>query len=1802
MFNFFSFIMYRLRFILVIFLILSLEIIPEKSFAMISKSKSKIEEDSPNVKREKIFSKYINIEYWKISSRSIYINGNTLMLKEFFTDQLQTKDINLNKIIMYTAMKCECADSITSVIKTIYKLSEMDNNIPTQYFQNLNEILKPTISILMEFGDVVSGLQLNEPYFLKTLLILHFYINNLTYNKNKNKVNKIKQNSMNLNLDTDDQFIVDSISEVNQAKRVSLQIINLIERFNITYCYPVKKKEITNKIPIEADELKNEFTQYLNDLSTFINSFEKYSDAYDMNNVLLENCVHDNSYAIINLLKNNVFRKFCKNSLQGTLVKQDTKVNTISIRDLFETVKNTHDIEDIYKYYKSIYEVILNIVYKATELFISQKNVNINILKHFLSKLQSMNCPIELVNNCKLLINLLECTNMNNDTIDKKTILIINNNAFKNRFYFSKSVQLVDDGLNVSLIDVMESITDDRFNTFWWIFNLLRNDSETTSDYQYSVSLVLNPKLFEVNENFKCNELTKIYSNFIHYESLINKCFSNKDTNTHNVRECFSVIIELRLKFSYNLLQILGRWSTDDYLSSDGDLLKIIVAIIIYLEDKHNTDIINLNDGNKLEEFVKVKSRIKEELKRIGDIVMNLLDNYQIRHCTVIKNRFVIFEEISKVTQDDDSYIEQIHFSSNGDLKSFTRDENSTSNNESDSDDDFVSDNHTDNFEIDYIRKIPQNFYNTCLLMMDTIVLDQDMQYFITKNQFNWHGELKSISEIRQFNVIENMLSLYNLADYQRLFYKWVFSSFFSMWTSIANHILEDNTSDDETNLNHFLTHLKDLEEFVRLNFPILYEKYDKLAIFNIKVFIELSLSNEQTSNGKPQINLKTTSSKLVYIVKKIILDPVVEIIGMVKKTSEVDDVNTEMFGMNSIDELINVYNKFRLKIITELDEIRKQFIFLNAAYPVTIVNRMASSLMTSKTVKNYVIAGMEYWKKNSISVLIDGNKIVVKKFFIDKLKFDDAAFNKTSTIVYTAMKCHFADSINNLLGIIYQLLDMDYANALKYLLNINGSVQLVITTLFEFSDVAPNNKSGEPYFLKVVLSLYLYINYLTYNQIQSDINENNQLKRTVLQIINLNQRFAIENCYTEYGIQKLGINSRQSFAKVLNNLNNFINGFEFSEMDANYSIFNLDDVLLNNCSDLSFLLKTKVLIDDKWNNITNFSKQIEHTYDVNVIYKLLKSIYEVILKTIYKITIKTFKENKVFPLDICESVLERLQIMNCPIELVNHFRLLINLHQKGLFYNDVSILKSISDNIITPRFELLRNVELHNSKKTRFKFSKLSMVNVVNTIFSDRFKKFWWVFNFLQKDLESKSDYQYEVSLKPNITLLTIEDNNIKCNKLTKMYNNFLYLENFKNECLLKEDTRVQLTNATKCFSSIEEKHIKFSNNLLQILETWNVDKLLSGDDDLLKIIMITIIHLRNKHNTDLKSKSDNLEDLTKLLTRKKEKLKRIGDVIMNLLDNYQICNCSVIKARDVISDEFNKSHQSPDDNITLLNFTMNVDDSSNKNIAPLNNELVNMSTDTKDNKTISLKSYTEHFVIDSKRTIPKNFYDLTLLTSVKDNAALSEYLIENMGKVYFNWYGNVKNMSDILNIDIFENMLGLYQLGNYQRLFLNLITAIFYNTWKVANEFKLKCTQINSRKKLESLVESLKMLRNFIMLPFSKPYDTYMNKNEDNLALLPIKLFEELKLISSITPDENSKNKMSIITLNSNNKFSDLELDQLINKIIIKPTMEILGVVKVSGFKVPDFKITRSIKQLEDFIAYMNVFINELKYYIFF
>lgn len=1771
--------MYRLTFTLSFILILSLEIIPDKSLAMLSKSKLKTEEHTLGVKRMKIFSKYLKSMYWQYSTRAVLVNGNTYVMKHFFTQQLQKNNADLNKIIMYTAMKCEYADFINNIIKIIYESSEeTDNKTATQYFQNLNEKLKPTISALMEFGDVVSGLQLNEPYFLKTLLILHFYINNLTYNENKPKDrgNKLRQNSIDLTSDTDDQFIDNRIpSGMNQIKRISLQIINLIERFTVIYCDPVKKTKTTDKTLIGVDKVKDELTENFDKWVRFINNFERYSDEYDMNNALLKNCVRDDSYMKINLLKRNTFETFCNSNLKQSLVKKDASSKKISIRNLFETVENTYDVEDIYKYYKSVYEVILNIVYATTELFVSQNSVDKDLLKYFLSKLQSMNCPIELVNNCKLLINLLEYTETNSNTIDKETLMMIGNNAFKHRSYFFRKFSYEGNISNVSLFDVMESITDDSFNTFWWIFNLLRNDSETTSDYQYGVSLSLNLKLFEVNENFKCDELTKMYRNFIYFESLMNKCFSNSDTKTHDVRECFSVLVELRLRFSYNLLKILKTWSTNDYLSNDGDLLKIIVATIIYLKNKHNTDITNFIDDNKLEDIIQVKTKIKKELKLIGDVIMNLLDNYQIRYCMVIKDRYVISEEISKISQDD--YIKQINFSFHNDKESFTtKDVYSTTNDESDSDDDFISHKQSDDFEIDFVRRIPKNFYDISLLTMDAIVLDKSMQYFTTKYLFNWHGELKSISKIRQFNVLENMLSLYNLADYQRLFYKWVFSSLFSMWTAIAKHILENNTSDDLSNLEQFLTHLTDLEEFLKLSFPILYEKYDKIALFNIKVFREMNLySIKKNIDGQEKINLKMTSSKLVDVVKKIILDPVIEILGMVEETSKVVDLNTQSFGMNSIDELINLYNKLKLDMKSGLNKMKKQFIFLNAAYPIIIGNGILSSEMTSKTIKNYVIVGLENWKKNSMSVLVNGNKIVLKQFFTDKLKLDDVNNNETSTIMYTAMKCHCADSISHLLEIINQLSDRDFTSAMKYLQNIIGSVQLVITTLFEFSDVAPNNKFSEPYFLKTLLSLYLYINHLTsYNKIQSDINEEVKLKRTVQQIINLNERFMIENCYPENGLQKLALNPPNTITDVWNNLNEFLNSFKFSETGETYSIFSLDFVLLKNCTNLSFLLKTKVQIDDKWDSIINFSKQIENTYDINTVYKFLKSIYKVILKTIYKITIKTFNYNKIFPLSLCQDTLNKLQMMNCPIELINHFQLLINLCEKGLFYDDKSILKNIVDNVITPRFKLLDNVELHNSNKQRFFLSKLSMQNVLQSILSDRFQQFWWVFNLLQNDFESKSSYQYGVSLIPNTTLLTVE-NNVKCNQLTKMYSNFFYLENLKNECLLKEDTRVQISNASECFSSIEDKHLQFSNNLLQILDTWSENKLLSGDDDLLKIIMVTIIHLRNKNNTNLKNTNDKIENWTNAITRKIEKLKRIGDVVMNLLDNYQIRHCSVTKTRSVITDEFNKTPLDPDANIAILDFSMSVDCSSNKSIAPLND-------------------YSEHFVIDSERKIPKNFYDLSLLTGVKNDAALSEYFLKNGEKVYFNWYGNVKRMSEILNIDVFENMLGLHQLAYYQRLLFNFITAIFYNIWKVDNESKLTCQQNNRIQILESLVENLKMLSKFVTFPFSKSYDAYMIKDEDNLALLRIKFFEELKIIALKPPSESTQGKIPSLTLNSNIQLRDL--GQMINKIIVKPTMEILGVVKVSKFDVSDSILIQSFENFENFLAF------ELKYYIFF
>lgn len=1017
---------------------------------------------------------------------------------------------------------------------------------------------------------------------------------------------------------------------------------------------------------------------------------------------------------------------------------------------------------------------------------------------------------------------------------------------------------------------------------------------------------------------------------------------------------------------------------------------------------------------------------------------------------------------------------------------------------------------------------------------------------------------------------------------------------------------------------------------------------------------------------------------------------------------------------------------------------------------------------LKNKTIENHI--GKDELLNNFSSLLIDGKPTNNFNELFKKTVITDKETNAMrSDKIYFDMKCKCADLIFILLESINVSLSSNgngedttlYTQkrsneniAVSLLKKLNKRITSTLNTLFMYSDIAVNTKTSEPYFLKFLLLLYIYINSLenvknqydpivnaeigindevtisanedlmyksdsnqheipsgketisytsessntvsgnivdeaTYKELKTpqdhdqgivlevdeipeihasnniesnddvniDVNEDNsengpvkisegkKMHRIILQIMNLIQRFTIENCHSnntntndfntiknekgddkvdqknenitdsdikEYNdsnsftknhddnndTQNIKIQSedkiKNDFDKELKNLDYFLEQIAISpDTYASQIMINIDDILLKRCvkgsaenensnfvkicNKLLSVSRIKIQIENKIikKSFDDFLKLVEEYYEIELIYDYLESIFQVIMKIIYQKSIETLNRLEILNFEYCKQIVSQLQSMNCPIDLIAHFNMLLNVIEfKENANNDRKIFDNVIENINKLNLENISKY-IDSSIENEIKTSDLSLQNIMDTLLGVPFKQYWWIFNLLRTESEKKSYYVYDSSLNlfpKNVFFKSKYEEKqytYKCNALTNMYNNVLHIKSMHNGCLPIENIN-KLRVITDYFKKISNHSSLFVSYLLKVLEKWDVTPHLINDVDLLDIFITTIIHLQNKYNTKILTYGPNFENrmitINKFLISKQNKLKQIGDFVLNLLDNYQYRHCNNLKSQhDIHKNKCNNFCIVPLDivNISEIEKEHIIIDKSSKQITskdPLkvssvadenygNNNMISNNKIDEKNK-VQVKSIASY---KSFKQVPGTFYNMPQLLTGTMTPEFKEIFGTN---IYFNWYGKSKNIH-LIQVDVLFNTLNMYELVDYQNVYLKWLVVSMLATWT------------------EVILSILKTSSN-------------VNKSTDITAVFGL-LTEIIEYIIDFELDEKYFNILYLY-LNLFNNVSNFESDMakidMLYKTFLNPVYKTLGVVKVNN---PDLEKIASIFKID-------------------
>lgn len=749
-------------------------------------------------------------------------------------------------------------------------------------------------------------------------------------------------------------------------------------------------------------------------------------------------------------------------------------------------------------------------------------------------------------------------------------------------------------------------------------------------------------------------------------------------------------------------------------------------------------------------------------------------------------------------------------------------------------------------------------------------------------------------------------------------------------------------------------------------------------------------------------------------------------------------------------------------------------------------------------------------------------------------------------------------------------------------------------------------------------------------------ISDGKKIHRVILQIMNLIQRFMIEFCHyniknnndfntikNEKGndnidqdnkniidreninrnddsisfmkshdnnINTLKNNIKSDFDEQLNNLDYILEQITFSPEKTSETEIHINKILLKTCIKgtvenenanyievCNNMLSVPHIQIQIQQNIINksfddFLKLIEKSYDIKIIYNYLETIFNVIMKIIYQKTIETLNRHEVLDFEYCEKVVLQLKLMNCPIDLITHFTLLLNITEfKKSSNGDNQIFADLVQNVFNPRLtHILRYSNLIDGKK----ISKLSLQNFMNTVLDVSFKQYWWIFNLLKMESEKSSYYIYDTSLHlfPKNVFFRSErerkEYDYKCNALTEMYNNFLHLKNIYNECLQVDNVN-QFHDITKYFKKIRNNNLLFVSYLVKILDKWSETSHLSYDVDLLDIFMTTIIHLRNNYNLKINTYGPKFKmrllAVQRFVILKQKKLNRIVDFIFNLLDNYQYRHCINIKCRLDIHKNKNKNYIEPLDLLKIprtvyeKNEDLNIDHSS-KQIT---------SNDPFNNASDAAANFNNHDLADilnENHCITYDFYYISQLLTASMPSSLKEIFGTD---IYFDWYGKSKNIHQI-QVNVMYDMLNTYELVDYQNVYVKWLVASMLATW---NEVLL-CIK----------TDDIEILKEYVITVFDLLQ--YIVSFNDSLGV-----------------DKTYKGNLWLYlnlfySLSSNYKSPTLKFN-LLNSMFLKPVYKILGVVKVNKPKLDKIASTFKISNPDDKISILKELIKTIEKY---
>lgn len=582
----------------------------------------------------------------------IIITADTL--KEIYDTDIFKLKINVvlrASKFLYTAQKCKYSNLVIDALRVFFKIISSCQKLPVDNLNNndeqlsikissFNEIIGRFVELKMYISKFIFNiyhlmnlsptLKYTDHTLIKSLLSINLYLENLEINSNQYKQG-------------------DDENESIDVKKVIAQMINLVERFRCKHCYIENyyndlklfdnkiicvKVDDTNYASLIDSTFKNLKTFHEDtSLYTILPKYKLFSqDLYNQKYILLENIFEisiDKSFIIPDLIVE------WKNATQRQ-----------TLRNVFNEVKSTYNLQNIFEYQVLLIEVIKSVFYikyMNPKLVTSKDDIKklLNEFDEFINRMIPKNYPTNMYylimqfrnSLYKLILTKTESTSvLSIFSLQQLRKVFIGTTYVLSENCKTSQINTTIENLPISKL-ILEIIELKNFFIFFTIFEELSYESDTLSNYNLLTVNYL--EAIENNDNLTnaiiCKHFSLLREKLLLFQMLIIGFQYDSTVQRKNYHE---YLISAKKIIFKNLMHLFQTYIDHDKIK------KIIVPLTIHF---------------------KYKQKKKDNLKILLQVLylyINIIEYFELNNCSSTTYSIdVYYNKVNDVLKSSNSQI-----------------------------------------------------------------------------------------------------------------------------------------------------------------------------------------------------------------------------------------------------------------------------------------------------------------------------------------------------------------------------------------------------------------------------------------------------------------------------------------------------------------------------------------------------------------------------------------------------------------------------------------------------------------------------------------------------------------------------------------------------------------------------------------------------------------------------------------------------------------------------------------------------------------------------------------------------------------------------------------------------------------------------------------------------------------------------------------------------------------------------------------------------------------------------------------